>query len=280
METTWPDLRLDAPETRWPRPDAAAAVVVRVDLRELGWRDDAARDGATPPAIARLLPLLDADERARAARFVFTRDRLRHVAAHALLRRVLARHLGHPADASAETLAARVRYVVAADGKPSLADAAADGLRFNLSHSGPWVLIAAAAGTDIGVDVEAHAPLPDLAALARTHFAEAENAALARLPGPERSAAFYRIWTRKEAWVKALGTGLAAPLHRFEVSAEPGDAQALRRVDGDPAAPAAWTLCDLPGIAHAGAACAVRAPRLAVRRYRLVADASAFRSRQ
>ena len=269
----WPDLSLDAPEADWPRPDAGTAIVLGLDLRDLGWRDEAVRDAPTPTTIARLQPLLDPTEQARAARFVFVRDRWRHVASHAVLRRVLGRHLGHPREAPHERLVSAVRYRIAEDGKPGLAGPNPTDLRFNLSHSGPWVLIGAICGVDLGVDVEAHGPVPNLAALADAHFSDDECVALAQVPADERPAAFHRVWTRKEAYVKALGMGLATPLHRFTVSLAAGDSQALLRLDARGARPSDWTVCDLPGIESAAAALAAAAPRIAVRRHRLALPA-------
>lgn len=280
MENRWPALALDA--AAWPAPGDRDAAVMLLDLRGFGWQETDSTGRSEPSAgVDRhaLAGLLDPVERARGERLVFRRDQVRHTVAHAILRAVLGRHLGLGTDSPAR-LRSEVRYTIAADGKPSLAGGREARLQFNLSHSGPWVLIGATRAAAIGVDVESHRPLPDLDALAAAHFATGERAALAGLPEAARAHAFHRIWSRKEAYVKALGTGLATPLHRFEVSADAVAPHALRGIDGDAAAAAAWTVCDLPGIPSASAAVAVCSPGVAVRTYRLVVPEALSSSKQ
>ena len=218
---------------------------------------------AEPPAVvARAAALLSADELARAARFHFDRDRKRFVLARAALRLILASRL----NTKAETL----RFVYSPAGKPSLAPetAAAGGelLAFNLSHSHELALVALAHGGEVGVDVEHHRPLPDLAAIARRFFSPREAECLLALPVDQQPAAFFRCWTRKEAYLKARGDGIAGGLDRFDVSFAPGEPPAVLRTLDDPAEAARWCLLDLiPGDNYAAAvAVTVPAPRLVV----------------
>jgi 4'-phosphopantetheinyl transferase len=139
-----------------------------------------------------LLPILDKSERARAAAFRFEEHRRRFIAAHVALRRTLAPYLA--SDPAA------LRFSIADYGKPYLAGAS---LRFSLSHSAGLALIAVALDTDLGVDVEHIRPNPDVVALARRFFPPDEAAAVAADPP-----SFYRYWTRREAFLKALGLGL------------------------------------------------------------------------
>lgn len=215
---------------REPGPAARACV----------WCVDLALDA---PARAACADVLSAEERARAARFLRPVDRDRYVASHAALRLILGRALGRaPAD---------LAFAERPGGKPALAGGA--GPDFNLSHSGARALVAVSPAGRIGVDVEALRPMPDAGRVARTYFAPDEAAALAARPEPERMPAFMACWTRKEAFVKAVGAGLAMPLARFSVSLPPAPAALLRLAD-DPAAPGAWTLRHLePGGGTVGA---------------------------
>lgn len=179
---------------------------------------------------------LSPDEHARAARFVFARDRDRYVAGRARLRHILGGYL--------QTLPQDVRFDYGAHGRPAVR-----GIDFNLSHTDDLAMLAVARDLVLGVDIEAVRPITDLPT---TQFSPAEQRALAALPTPLQREAFFRCWTRKEAWLKAKGTGLATDLASFEVTLAPGDPPRLLRCDGDDAA--AWVLCDLspaPGIAGA-----------------------------
>ena len=99
------------------------------------------------------------------------------------------------------------------EGKPTLKDCAH--LRFNLSHSGDLVVIAVALEREVGVDVEAIRPMPDLEDIAKFFFASGERDDLLSLPPDERIPAFFHCWTRKEAFVKAVGSGLLHPSIAF-----------------------------------------------------------------
>ncbi len=191
-----------------------------------------------PPERERLARLLAGDEAARAARFAFERDRWRFTVARGVLREVLGAYLGRePRD---------IAFVYGEHGKPALAPPLdASGLEFNVSHSAEVALYAFALHRPVGVDVERMRDLDDLEALAERHFSPAERRALMALPEEDRRVGFYACWTRKEAFVKALGAGLSHPLDAFTVSLAPGEPPRLLDVRGGPAA--RWTIAAFDG---------------------------------
>ena len=193
--------------------------------------------------------MVSREDRDRALRFRFDVDRRRFLASRASLRSLLARYAGvRPGDIS-------FRY--GPQGKPELADASS-GLRFNVSHSGGRMVIALTWHADIGVDVEQVRPVADHLSLARTVFSEEELDELGA--AAEAASAFLRGWTRKEALLKALGTGLGDMPAESAVSL--GTPAVVRRVRGGGDA-RGWTLVDLSGGRHI-VALAVHAPKDAV----------------
>ena len=157
-----------------------------------------------------LAALLDAQERARAARFAFAADREAYVAAHALTRRALA------CFASASPMA--LRFAADDYGKPSLVDPpSARQLQFSLSHTRGLVGVGIAMARDVGVDVERIAEDRIGIELAERILPAAEVAYLRRQPEAARAGATMVVWTLKEAYVKAIGKGLSYPLDAFVV---------------------------------------------------------------
>ena len=152
------------------------------------------------------IALLAPGEHAVAARFVFERDRRRYLAAHVALRKTLATCLGDRPE--------NLRFESGGFGKPLLVHAAP--CAFNLSRSGDVAVIAVAQDGQIGVDVELVRAVPDAMALAARNFSASEHEQLLALAGPQRDAAFLRCWTRKEACLKAIGSGLSIAPHLFE----------------------------------------------------------------
>jgi 4'-phosphopantetheinyl transferase len=218
----------------WPPPLAAGDVHA--------WRIGLAASAAE---LSQLESLLTAAERARAARFHFERDARRWTAARAALRALLAGYTGAAPSA--------IELETGPHGKPRLRGAARD-LRFNLSHSGELALCAIALGREVGIDVEEVRADRAGDDIARRFFAPAEVAALAALPAAARVEAFFACWTRKEAYVKARGAGLALGLDRFEVSLAPGSAAALLATHDEPAELERWQLSALdPGPGYAAA---------------------------
>jgi 4'-phosphopantetheinyl transferase len=201
-------------------------------------------DPASAPDAGALAELSPA-ERARAALFATDALRNRWLGAHVALRRILARAL--------DVAPASIVYGKADAGKPFIASPAGRGLEFNFSDSGDLALVAVSRCGPIGVDVEFCRPDRDLVAMAESFFAAEEQAALRALPEEEQTAAFYRIWARKEAFIKAIGLGLQFGLGRFAVSSE-AEAPRLLRVDADARADGAWRLEDVSaGAGYAGA---------------------------
>ena len=191
--------------------------------------------------------LLSQDEKARAARFVHKTPRRQFVATRGGLRLVLSRHLGVEPQA--------IAFTTTGLGKPALAGQA---VRFNVSHSHEAALIAVSSA-EVGVDVEHVCPRGTWADLARRYFTTEEADRIGDLE------AFYAVWTRKEAFLKALGLGLAYGLERFAVSVPPGDPRVLW-IDGDPAAGARWSLAHLVPLPGYVGALAIEGPARVIER--------------
>lgn len=159
---------------------------------------------------------LASDERHRGARFRFEHDRCRFVVARGTLRDLLGRYL--------QTRPGRISLVYNAFGKPELSPEYGSRLTFNLSHSADLVLVAIAVGANVGVDLEYTRPQSDYAEIARHFFSAAEVDHFNALPGHLHEEAFFDCWTRKEAYLKARGEGLAIPLNSFSVPLATGRA--------------------------------------------------------
>jgi 4'-phosphopantetheinyl transferase len=192
--------------------------------------------------------LLSAEETARANRLVDETARRRFILSRAALRSVVARYLDQPP----QTLAFRL----GSHGKPHLASST---LRFNVSHAADLALIGVTSGSEVGVDVECMDARRPVQAIAARFFSPTERADLDRKSGPEHAATFFRIWSRKEAVIKALGEGLACPLDSFDVSSEPHEAHLLAfRREG--VVVADWRLVAIDAAPHYVAAAAVIGP--------------------
>lgn len=165
------------------------------------------------------LDALSPAELQRYHRFVLAGDRRRYAAAHAAVRHLLAAICGRRASS--------LEFAIGPKGKPALPPSAHDE-RFNLSHSGDLALVALARCREVGIDVEQHRRIDDHDSLAAVSFSPLERAALRRFAHePARLEAFYRGWTRKESFVKAIGQGLSCPLDAFDVSLDEAPAQGL-----------------------------------------------------
>lgn len=219
--------------------------------------------------VAELVRLLDETELARADRFDAQRGRARYVVSHAALRSILGRYLDRPP--------ADLRFETGERGRPLL-DGRARGLRFSLSHSGDIAVVAVAAKIRVGVDAERVRPVRRLLRIARRYFAPSEYRRLRELGDEgERARVFLRCWTRKEAFLKALGCGIAGGLGRFDVRAFGREGETAL-IDGERVDLAGWTVrpldlgADYAGAVAAGAAgCTVeqrdwRAPTYPARR--------------
>jgi 4'-phosphopantetheinyl transferase len=164
--------------------------------------------------------VLSAQEVTRANKFLFPEHRRSFVIARGVLRHLLASYTAaSPSD---------LHFSYGDQGKPSLQSGIP--VRFNLSHSGDLGLYAFTMNRELGVDIEQHRRMIDLEQIARHFFSEGEVRDLLSVSGPVRETAFYQCWTRKEAFVKAIGEGLSIPLRDFRVSLLPGQLASLMAI--------------------------------------------------
>lgn len=212
------------------------------------------------PVVRRLYQTLSPDERARAGRFHHERDRTRFIAARGLLRRILGHYLG--------VTPAQLAFTYAPHGKPALATPLAHrGLMFNVSHAHDMALYALTRGRNIGIDIEQIRTDIPYERLAARFFSAPEVSSLHALPHAQRLRGFYCCWTRKEAYLKARGDGLALPLDQFSVSLAEGEPAALLHVQWDPAEVSRWSLHDLGAGAGYVAALAVEGRPVLIREW-------------
>lgn len=164
-----------------------------------------------------------------------------------MLRAILSRYVGRPAK--------QLRFEYSRYGKPALAAEPGQAeVHFNLSHSHGLALVAVTHRQAVGVDLEYIRPMDDYDDVARSTFSANEYAAIRALPAAQRLEAFYACWTRKEAYIKALGEGLSHPLKQFDVSVAPDAPAALLSAGGDPQEAARWSLWALsPGPGYVAA---------------------------
>jgi 4'-phosphopantetheinyl transferase len=211
------------------------------------WRADLGLESAH---LRRLEQNLSADERRRAARFRFARDRDRFIGARGLLREILALYLSAPPG--------RLSFGYNAHGKPFLKGERHSTLRFNASHSFDKMLLAIAHMREVGVDVEGVRNNGfAMEEIYETVLSEPEKRALSRFGGEEKHTTFLRFWTLKEAYIKADGRGVSLPLKRIDVSAPGGRVAMLDEATGEWRTCPRWglrTLAPLPGYVAALAA--------------------------
>ena len=228
---------------RWRQPGVVPAAAQRDGAIEL----ETIRLDVGPAVLGRATALLCPAERERASRFVFERDRRRFIVARARLRELLGDRLG--------VCPAAIEFTYGPCGKPALAPRFAhSGLRFNVSHSGDVAVHALSWEREIGVDVEIVRALSDADEIAARFFSPAEHEAYRDLDPLERPVAFFNCWTRKEAFIKALGYGLGYPLSAFDVTLVPGEPARILRVGNGAGDDCGWTLQSFdPGAGLAGA---------------------------
>ena len=193
---------------------------------------------ADPAQLDHWYEILSPEELDRARRFRFAEHRRQSIACRGLIREILGSYLDQE---PASICFSYNRY-----GKPYVESS---DVFFNVSHSGAWAMLSISIGVETGIDIEhvdprfAHEQVPE------RFFSPAEVAKLRALPSSQQTAAFFRCWTRKEAYIKARGMGLSLPLDSFDVTLGPGDPAAFLRGAGD------WSIQDLP--APAGYAAAI-----------------------
>ncbi len=186
-------------------------------------------------SLAQLRALLSDDERHRADRFRIGSLRDRFVAGRGMLRAILGKYL--------QMDPANLRLNYRAHGKPELAPIwKARGLEFNVSHSNGLAMFAFTRGREIGVDVESIRPMPNAAGILERFFSAEEVAQWQCLPPEQQLQAFFHGWTCKEAWIKAVGSGLSFPLSEFCVSLSPLEPARVLSIQGDPRRAAEWWL--------------------------------------
>jgi 4'-phosphopantetheinyl transferase len=172
--------------------------------------------------------VLSDDERARAAKFRFDHDRNRYSCGRMALRQILGAYLKIAPE--------KIQFAYGPAGKPFIANT---NLAFNLAHTGAKALLALTLDHQIGVDIEEVRAIDDMPTVAQYSFSPGEFRRWQALPADQKTRAFYRCWTRKEAYLKAIGEGIAQRLQKFEVAFEPGAAPAiLSGAEGH------WTLID------------------------------------
>lgn len=202
----------------------------------------------------RLKSLLTADELARANRFHFDEDRRAFVAIRSTLRILLALYVSIPPN--------DLRFIYNCKGKPSLTDD--HPIRFNVSHSGAMALLAFALGQELGVDIERIRGMRDMTGIARGFFCPEESADLASVPPPDRARAFFLCWTRKEAYIKAIGEGFSTPLDSFRVTLRPTEPARFLHTWQQSGAAKRWKLHNIEVNEHYAAALAYEGKSRAV----------------
>ncbi|MEJ2653676.1 MAG: 4'-phosphopantetheinyl transferase superfamily protein [Gammaproteobacteria bacterium] len=226
------------PSTSAPTLDAGEAHIWLVEL------------GTPDSSWTSLAPLLAEDERTKAERFHFARHQRRYILSRAALRILLGRYLGCPPR--------DIDFNYDTHGKPRLA-----GLyqrtRFNVSHTEDIMLAAFVLDREIGIDIESINHDIDCMALGRRCFSTLENQTLQSLPEHEHVDAFFRIWSRKEAYIKARGEGMSHPLQAFSVSVDKHAPRLLEHLDDDRETDR-WTIIDLEVAKNYRAALVVERP--------------------
>lgn len=200
------------------------------------------RDSPDKNEHSKLTAHLSSEELERSARFINPQDRHRYVVSRGRLREILSWY--------ASTSPRQIQFRYGEHGKPYLVDPTS--ISFNLSHSGHLAAIAVSTLFDLGVDIERLRPVrPNLP---ERYFSAPEIAGLAELEGEAWQNAFFRCWTRKEAFIKALGEGMRQPLKSFSVTFRKNEPACLTWMAGDTEAPDEWAFIDFapaPGFAGA-----------------------------
>jgi 4'-phosphopantetheinyl transferase len=194
--------------------------------------------------------LVSNPEQERAARFHFEHHRRRFINGRGILRLLLGHYL--------QVELAGVEFAYGGNGKPKLAERfGVSGLQFNLAHSEELALLAVSLGCSIGIDLEKILPLHEAGELVARFFSKRENAVFQKLTEDEQPEAFFNLWTRKEAFLKATGEGIANSLHLVEVSFLPAEKTRLISLPENLGQRADWHLYNLQPAEDFAAALAV-----------------------
>jgi 4'-phosphopantetheinyl transferase len=163
-----------------------------------------------PSELSHLENLLSASETDRAGQLKNDRAKKRYIAGRGVLREILGGYLGVAPE--------KVQIATGEHGKPYLADCA-ENIRFNLSHTGEVMLLAVSSSLEVGVDIETIETDKPLNDIARIAFSLREQEELLSIPSAhQQTTAFYRCWVRKEACIKACGSGFSLPGNSFDVT--------------------------------------------------------------
>ncbi len=200
-----------------------------------------------PSVLENLKNTLSTDELERANRFHFEKDRHHFIAARGILRVILGGYL--------DMKPRELNFTYNTHGKPRvLNEIASPEVNFNLSHSHGLALYAVTLGREIGIDIERVRTNLSFERLAKRFFSPLEFQMLSSLPPSERIEGFFNCWTRKEAYIKAMGEGLSIPLNQFHVTLKPGERARIVSIKGDSNLASGWSLHSLtPAPGYAGA---------------------------
>ena len=188
--------------------------------------------------VQRLQQILSDDERRRAERFHFDRDRRRYIVRRGTLRLIIGDYMDEEPS--------RLQFLSGFRGKPYFIDRLGNfPLQFNVAHSKEIALYAFTSRQEIGIDVEYVRDMPDAEKIAQTTYSPLENKTLQSLPEYQKQEAFFNCWVRKEAYIKAIGNGLYHGMDRFDVSLAPGEPARLVSVEGSAAQAFDWFMKSL-----------------------------------
>lgn len=187
--------------------------------------------------------ILSPDEKSRADKFRFAKDSRNFIIARGILRSLIGKYL--------EIDPAKIFFHYTEFGKPAIAGN--HSLQFNISHAQNIALFAFIRKFNIGVDVEFVNPQIEVKDIATNFFSANEISKLLALPGNQHTLGFFNCWTRKEAFIKAVGEGLSFPLDQFEVSLEPDKPAKLLATNWEPEAVSKWSIYSIsPGANFVG----------------------------
>jgi 4'-phosphopantetheinyl transferase len=195
--------------------------------------------------VERCLEILSLDERVRANRYRFEDHRRSYILSRGVLRTLLGCYLSVPP--------ANIQFSYGERGKPDLSGVTTD-IRFNSSRSAGVALYAMTRHCELGVDIEKIRSLQDIEQIADRFFCSEEARELLNLPASRRESAFFNCWSRKEAYIKAVGDGLSMPLNGFRVTVKPDDPVEFVHIGNDRQVAREWTLDSIgivPGYAAA-----------------------------
>jgi 4'-phosphopantetheinyl transferase len=174
----------------------------------------------------------------RARRFHFEKDKQHFIIGRGLLRSIIGEYLN--------TIPSDILFTYNKKGKPFIAHPADAKLFFNLSHSENRIVMAFSSERELGIDIEYHKDLLDINGIAANYFSVNENKIFAGIPNHQKKEAFFNCWTRKEAFIKAVGDGLSIRLNSFDVSFEPEKPANLLRVGGNYTSMDEWQIFNCP----------------------------------